>query len=79
MKRLILAAMMTAAFAVPAYAKQCPALMGKIDEAMKMATVDDATKTKVMELYETGKAAHGSGDHEASEKALNEALALLGM
>ncbi len=79
MKKLILAAMMTAALAMPAYAKQCPALMGKIDEAMKTATVDDATKTKVMALYETGKAAHDAGDHAASETALNEALVLLGM
>ena len=79
MKKLILAAMMTAALAMPAYASQCPALMGKIDEAMKTATVDDATKTKVMALYETGKAAHDAGDHAASEAALNEAMALLGM
>ena len=79
MKKLILAAMMTAALAVPAYAKQCPALLAKIDEAMKTATVDDATKAKVTELAETGKAAHDAGDHESSEKALNEALALLGM
>ena len=35
MKKLILAAMMTAALAVSVYAKQCPALMGKIDEAVK--------------------------------------------
>lgn len=79
MKKLILAAMMTAALAMPAHAGQCPALMGKIDEAMKTAMVDDATKTKVMALYETGKTAHDAGDHAASEAALNEALALLGM
>lgn len=79
MKKLILAAMMTAALAMPAYAGQCPALMGKIDEAMKTATVDDATKAKIMEAYEKGKTAHDAGDHADSEKHLNEALALLGM
>ena len=53
--------------------------MAKIDEAMKTATVDDATKAKVEELYATGKAAHDAGDHSASEAALNEALGLLGV
>jgi len=79
MKKSLLAAAMLAVFAVPAFAKQCPALMAKIDDAMATATVDDATKAQVMELYEKGKAEHESGDHAASEATLGEAMALLGI
>ncbi len=79
MKQFILAAAMTVALSGTAYANQCPALMGKIDEAMKTASVDDATKAKVMDLYNKGKAEHDSGDHAASETDLNAALALLNM
>lgn len=79
MKKLLLAAAMTLALSAPAFANQCPALMAKIDEAMKTATVDDATKAKVTELYNKGKAEHGAGDHGASVATLNEALALIGM
>jgi len=79
MKKLILAAAMTMALAAPALANQCPSLMGKIDEAMKTATVDEATKAKVMELYTKGKAEHEAGDHAASEKDLGEAMKLLGI
>ncbi len=53
--------------------------MKKIDEAMATTQVDEATKTKVMALYEKGKAEHETGDHDASEADLNEALKLLGM
>jgi hypothetical protein len=79
MKKFILAMAMTMALAGPAFAGQCPAIMAKIDEAMKTATVDDATKAKIMELYDKGKAEHDGGDHAASVASLNEALALLGM
>lgn len=79
MKKFILAAAMTLALATPAFAGQCPAIMAKIDEAMKTATADDATKAKIMELYDKGKAEHDGGDHAASVASLNEALALLGM
>ena len=79
MKKLILAAAITMALASPAFAHQCPALMGKIDDAMKTATVDEATKTKIMELYAKGKTEHEAGDHDASVTDLNAALALLGM
>ncbi len=66
------------AMTVPAFAGQCPALMTQIDEAMATATVDDATKAKVTELYDKGKAEHEAGDHAASVTDLNEALKLLG-
>lgn len=79
MKKLLLAAAMTMAFAAPALAHQCPSLMAKIDDAMKTAAVDDATKAKIMGLYDKGKAEHEAGDHDASEADLNAALKLLGM
>jgi hypothetical protein len=53
--------------------------MKKIDDTMATTQVDDATKTKVMALYDSGKAAHEAGDHAKSEADLNEALKLLGV
>lgn len=79
MKTIMLAAAVTLGLAVPALAGQCPGLMTRIDQAMATATVDEATKARVMELHAKGKAEHESGDHAASEASLNEALALLGM
>lgn len=79
MKKLFLAAAVTMVLAGPALAHQCPSLMGKIDGAMKTASLDDATKAKIMELYTKGKTEHEAGDHDASEKDLGEALKLLGM
>jgi len=77
MRKTLLALAALAALTTPALANQCPSLMAKIDETMKTAMADDATKAKVTELYDKGKAAHEAGDHAASEAALNEALALL--
>lgn len=79
MKKIIIAAALVAALATPALANKCPSIMKKIDAAMATTQVDEATKTKVMALYEKGKAEHASGDHAASEADLNEALKLLGM
>lgn len=79
MKKYVLAAVFAMTFAAPAFASSCPTLMAKIDEAMKTASLDDATKAKVTELYDKGKAEHESGDHGASETDLNAALKLLGM
>jgi hypothetical protein len=79
MKKIVLAAALAIGLSSPAFAGQCPALMGKIDEAMKTATLDDAGKAKVMELYNKGKAEHDAGDHTASEATLGEAMKLLGI
>ena len=53
--------------------------LNKAEEALKTATLDDATKAKVTELIATGKAEHEAGKHPESEAALNEALKLLGV
>lgn len=79
MKMTLVTVAILAAMAAPALASQCPALMAEIDAAMATATVDDATKAQVMELYEKGKAEHEGGDHAASEATLAEAKALLGL
>jgi hypothetical protein len=79
MKKYILAATLALGLSGTALASQCPALMGKIDEAMKAATLDDASKAKVMELYAKGKAEHEAGNHPASEASLGEAMKLMGM
>lgn len=79
MKKFVIAVAMIAGLATPAFAAQCPTLLIKIDEALKVTTVDDATKTQVMELYTKGKTEHEAGNHDASVTDLNAALALLGM
>ncbi|MGQ0484094.1 MAG: hypothetical protein ACT4SY_01895 [Hyphomicrobiales bacterium] len=79
MQKFVLAAALVAALATPAFAGKCPTIMKKIDEAMATTQADEATKTKVMALYDKGKAEHAAGDHAASEADLNEALKLLGM
>ncbi|MCU9848645.1 hypothetical protein OEZ60_11580 [Defluviimonas sp. WL0024] len=78
MKTTILAAAIVLAGSGAAFAAQCPSIMAQIDEALAASTADDATKAEVMALYETGKAAHEAGDHDASVADLNAALVLLG-
>lgn len=78
-KSLLAAGAILAALAGPALANQCPTLAAKAEEALKTATVDDATKAKVTELIATGKASHDAGNHADSEAQLGEALKLLGM
>ena len=79
MKSLIAAVAVLFALAGPAMANQCPGLWAKAEEAMKTATLDDATKTKVTDLIAKGKADHEAGKHSESEAELLEALKLLGI
>jgi hypothetical protein len=78
MKKTTLALALTLAMAAPAVAHNCPVLMGQFEEALGTSTADEATKTAASALYDTGKAAHEAGDHDASVAALEEALALIG-
>ncbi len=77
MRKTILTFVLALGLATPALAGSCPMLMGQFEEALLTTTVDDATKAAAQALYDTGKAAHESGDHAASEAALAEAIALL--
>jgi hypothetical protein len=54
-------------------------LMQEVDAAMETAELTDEQKAEVMELRESGEAAHEAGDHAKSEADLNEALAILAM
>ena len=78
-KSLLAAGTILVALAGPVLASQCPMLAAKAEQALKTATLDDATKAKVTELIATGKAEHEAGKHPESEAALNEALKLLGV
>ncbi|MBZ0262832.1 MAG: hypothetical protein K8F90_19775 [Hyphomicrobiales bacterium] len=78
-KSLLAASAVLAALAGPVLASQCPTLAAKAEEALKTATLDDATKAKVTELIATGRASHEAGNHPGSEAQLGEALKLLGM
>ncbi len=79
MRNLVVAAFLAIAVTSPALAHNCPALMGQFEEALTTTTVDEATVAAAQVLYDTGKAAHEAGDHDASVAALTEALALLGV
>jgi hypothetical protein len=78
MRKLLLAAVLSAAFVSPALANQCPTLIKKAEAALQTASLDDATKTKVTELIAKGKSEHDGGNHAQSEADLNEALKMLG-
>mgnify|MGYP002382337004 CR=1 FL=1 len=60
-------------------AKRDGKLVFVIEYLNSQSKIDDATKTKIMDLYAKGKAEHEAGDHDSSEKDLSEALKLLGM
>jgi hypothetical protein len=79
MKKFLIVAAAAFVLAGPALANQCPTLMKKVDAAMATAQLTDEEKAKVMELRESGEAAHAAGDHAKSEADLNEALAILAM
>ncbi len=73
----VLAAALLLALSSPAFAHQCPSLIKQIDEKLTTAQLSDADEAKVQELRKTGEEEHAAGNHDASEAALNEALALL--
>ena len=79
MKKIMLSVVVVMGLASPVFANSCPLLMGQFEEALTTTTVDDATKAAAQVLFDTGKAAHEAGDHDASVEALTEALALLGV
>lgn len=78
MKKVLIVAATVFAMATPAFASQCPMLVQQIDEKLATAELSDEDKAKVMELRNSGEAAHSAGDHAKAETDLNAALALLG-
>lgn len=63
----------------PAFAFQCPAMMGQIDEALQTAELSDADRERVMELRQLGEEQHNAGNHAESEASLGEAMEILGI
>jgi hypothetical protein len=51
----------------------------QVDEALETAQLSEEDKAKVMELRDSGEAAHAAGDHAKAEADLNEALAIINM
>ena len=78
-KSFFAAATILVALAGPVLANKCPSMAAKAEEALKTATIDDATKAKVTELIATGMSQHEAGKHAESEATLGEALKLLGI
>jgi hypothetical protein len=79
MKALAVATILAIGLASPSFAAHCPKDMSKIEAALKTATVDDATKKKITDLYNKGKAEHEAGKHADSVATLAEAMKLLGI
>ena len=80
MKRIVLAAFLTAAFAGPALAGKCPVLMKEVDAALAKGTsLSAAHMTEVKELRAKGEAEHKAGSHAASLATLAKAKEILGI
>ena len=79
MRILAVATILAIGIASPTFAAHCPKDMAKIEAALKSATLDDATKAKIVDLYNKGKAEHQAGKHAESVASLAEAMKLLGI
>ncbi len=80
MKRIALAAILTAVLAGPALAGQCPVEMKKIDAALAASPQISAEQmTEVKALRAQGEAEHKGGQHGASVKTLAKAKDILGV
>jgi hypothetical protein len=80
MKRFILAAALTLAFATPAFAFHCPADMAKIDA--KLAENPPLTAeqlAEVQKLRKEGEDYHNAGKHQESIDTLAKAMKTLGI
>ncbi len=80
MKRIVIAAILTAVLAGPVLAGQCPVDMKKIDAALAASPqISAAQMTEVATLRAQGEAEHKGGHHGASVKTLAKAKDILGV
>ncbi len=80
MKRIAIAAILTAVLAGPALAGQCPVEMKKIDAALAASPqISAAQMAEVTQLRAEGEKQHKSGQHGASVKTLAKAKDILGI
>ncbi len=80
MKRIVLAALLTLAFATPAFAFHCPADMAKIDA--KLAENPALTAEQLAEaqkLRKEGEDYHSAGNHQEAVDTLAKAMKILGI
>ena len=61
-----------------AYAKMCPKLWAQFDADLKTTKAAAADVTKAKKLRADGEKLHKDGTHDKSEKALKDALKLIG-
>ncbi len=80
MKRLLIAAVLTAGLAAPALAGQCPKDMKQVDAALAQSPkISAAQMTEVAKLRAEGEALHKSGKHKESVETLAKAKKILGI
>ncbi|WP_134496458.1 hypothetical protein [Microvirga pakistanensis] len=78
MNRMIaLALAFSFAAAGPAVARRCPQDMAAIDRALQTAQLSTSDRQKVMDLRQRGEAAHKAGNHDESERLLDQAKGIL--
>ncbi len=80
MKRIVLAALLTLAFATPAFAFHCPKDMAKIDA--KLAENPPLTTeqlAEVQKLRKEGEDYHNAGNHQEAVDTLARAMQILGI
>ncbi len=80
MKRVAIAAFLSAILAGPALAGQCPVDMKKVDGALAQnPQISAAQLAEVTKLRAEGEAQHKGGQHGASVKTLAKAKEILGI
>ncbi len=80
MKRIAIAAILTAVLVGPALAGQCPVDVKKIDAALGASPqISAAQMTEVKKLRDEGEKQHKGGQHGASVKTLAKAKEILGI
>jgi len=77
LKKIVLATVLSMAWAVPASAGHCPADAKAIDHALTILTVADDAREQVIALKEEAMALHASGNHANAEDLLSEAMRML--
>ena len=80
MKRFVLAAVLTLAFASPAFAFHCPADMAKIDAKLaENPPITAEQLAEVQKLRKEGEDYHNAGNHQESVDTLAKAMEILGI
>ena len=80
MKRIAIAAILTAVLVGPALAGQCPLDMKKVDAALAASPqISAAQMIEVTKLRAEGEKQHKGGQHGASVKTLAKAKEILGI